>query len=101
LLKATSNEFLEKFGHPKLILSIAGGTINFQPDENLQNTFKLGILKPAKASRNLWIFTDGMDVGIGQLFGESVANDGLNVIGMTSYNRIETFMKLQVKLNMI
>jgi hypothetical protein len=37
-----------------------------------------------------------MDVGIMHLVGESVANEGLTVIGIPSYKRIENFMKVQV-----
>ena len=78
-------------------MSITGGAINFPLNEELKNAFSLGLLKAAKGSPSLWIITGGMDVGIMQLVGESVANKGLTLIGIPSYNLIKHFMKLQVK----
>jgi predicted Rossmann-fold nucleotide-binding protein len=78
-------------------LSITGGAMNFQLPEEIKNAFKLGLLKALKTASSLWIITGGMDVGIMQLVGESVANEGLTVIGIPSFNRIKNFMKLQVQ----
>ena len=94
LLEATSNNLCKKFGDPKLILSITGGALNFPLKEEIKNAFKLGLLKAAKTTSSLWIITGGMDVGIMQLVGESVANKGLTVIGIPSYKRIKNFMNL-------
>jgi hypothetical protein len=98
LLETTSHTLYEKFGHPKLILSITGGALNFPLVEEIKNAFKLGILKAARTTSNLWIITGGMDVGIMQLVGESVANEGLTVIGIPSYKRIQKILKLDDQL---
>jgi hypothetical protein len=82
-------------------LSITGGALNFPLEEGIKNAFKLTLLNAAKTTSSLWIITDGMDVGIMQLVGESVAKEsvakeGLTVIGILSYNRIKNFMNLTV-----
>jgi hypothetical protein len=97
LLAATSENLYKKFGCPKLFLSITGEELNFPLEEDIKNTLKFGLQKAAKTTSNTWIITDGADVGKVQIVGQSVANEGLTVIGIPSYNQIEHFMKLQVQ----
>ncbi len=54
LLEATTKNLYEKFGHPKLILSITEGELNFPLEEinqrkaEIKNAFEFGLQKAAK-----------------------------------------------------
>lgn len=86
---------------PKMIISVTGGMRkNFNVDESIKASFKLGLIKSA-ISTNAWIVTAGTNVGVSSLVGDAVEEDlharDLTVLGIANWGIIADRDNLIVK----
>ena len=79
---------------PHLILSVRGGSENFQPTPYYKSAFKQGLIRIA-TSTGAWIITDAFEKPISKLVGKAIPED-LNdspVIGIAPWGSIVFFSK--------
>ncbi|ODN05967.1 Transient receptor potential cation channel trpm [Orchesella cincta] len=59
---------------PKLIISVRGGSTNFEMSTRLGKIFQTGLIKAAK-STNAWVFTNGLNSGVAKHVGSALNNE--------------------------
>ncbi|KAI5091340.1 transient receptor potential cation channel subfamily M member 6 isoform X1 [Silurus meridionalis] len=85
--------------HPKLLISVHGGTDNFALPPRVGQAFCKGLIKAAETA-GAWIFTDGFNTGVSMYVGDAVKAYGTyerrkrTVIGITPWGLIENHTDL-------
>lgn len=59
---------------PQLLISVRGGSTNFDMSSRLGKIFQTGLIKAAR-NTNAWIFSYGLDSGIAKHLGVALSNE--------------------------
>ncbi|XP_060069972.1 transient receptor potential cation channel subfamily M member 2-like [Ylistrum balloti] len=79
---------------PNIVISVTGGTKNFQMKNKLRTAFKRGLVKLTRTTRP-WIISEGTDTGIMKVVGEAVHDFNITsqrsivAIGIATWGAIE------------
>ena len=84
-----------KLTKPNLIISITGRRKNFFISNQIKRAFQKGLIESTK-NINAWITTNGTNVGISKLVGETINSKKTKLFGILSWNTIAFRRDLEV-----